>query len=44
MSVSRVAQALGVSWHIANVAVLARGEQILSETPDRFKGRGGAWR
>ena len=37
MSVSRVAVALGVSWHTANSAVLPRGEQILNETPNRFK-------
>ncbi|WP_208320595.1 transposase family protein [Actinomyces sp. ZJ308] len=38
MSVSRVAQALGISWHTANSAILTRAEQILNETPDRFKG------
>ena len=38
MSVSRVAAALGISWHTANNAILTRAEQILNETPDRFKG------
>ena len=38
MSVCRVAAALGISWHTANNAILTRAEQILNETPDRFKG------
>ena len=38
MSVSRVAAALGISWHTANTAILTRAEQILNEAPDRFKG------
>ena len=38
MSVSRVAAALGISWHTANNAILTRAEQILNEAPDRFKG------
>jgi len=38
MSVCRVAAALGISWHTANTAILTRAEQILNETPDRFKG------
>ena len=38
MSVSRVAQALGISWHTANTAILTRAEQILNEAPDRFEG------
>ena len=38
MSVSRVAAALGISWHATNSAVLTRAEQILNEAPDRFKG------
>ena len=38
MSVSRVAAALGISWHTANNAILTRAEQILNEVPDRFKG------
>ena len=38
MSVSRVAAALGISWHTANNAILTRAEQTLNEAPDRFKG------
>ena len=38
MSVSRVAAALGISWHAANNAILTRAKQILNEAPDRFKG------
>ena len=38
MSVSRVAAALGISWHTANNAILTRAKQILNEAPDRFKG------
>ena len=38
MSVSRVAQALGISWHTANTAILTRAEQILNEAPDRLEG------
>jgi len=34
MSVSRVAAALGISWHTANNAILTQAEQILNETPD----------
>ena len=37
MSVSRVAAALGISWHTANNAILTQAEQILNEVPDRFK-------
>ena len=44
MSVSRIAAALGISWHTANNAILTRAEQILNEVPDRFKGRGGSRR
>ena len=39
---ARVAQALGVDWHIANAVILARAEQVLNEAPDRFEGGGGA--
>ena len=35
---SRVAAALGISWHTTNTAILTRAEQILNETPDRFEG------
>ena len=38
MSVSRVAQALGISWHTANNAVLTRAEQVITGDPDRFDG------
>ena len=38
MSVSRAAQALGVTWHTANTAILARAEQVLTEDPHRFGG------
>ena len=38
MSVSRVAQALVISWHTANTAILTRAEQILNEAPDRLEG------
>ena len=42
MSVSRLAQALGLSWHAANSAILTRTEQVLNEASDRFKRGGGA--
>ena len=38
MSISRVAAALGISWHTANTAILARAEQVLTEDPHRFGG------
>ena len=38
MSVSRAAQALGVTWRTANTAILARAEQVLTEDPHRFGG------
>ena len=38
MSVSRVAAALGISWHTANNAVLTRAEQAITGNPDRFDG------
>ena len=38
MSVSRVAAALGISWHTANNAVLTRAEQTITGNPDRFDG------
>ena len=38
MSVSRVAQALGISWHAANSAILTRAEQTITGDPDRFDG------
>ena len=38
MSVSRVAAALGISWHTDNNAVLTRAEQTITGDPDRFDG------
>ena len=38
MSVSRVASALGISWHTANNAILTRAEQTITGNPDRFDG------
>ena len=38
MSVSRVAAALGISWHTANNAILTRAEQTTTGNPDRFDG------
>ena len=38
MSVCRVAAALGISWHTANNAILARAEQTITGNPDRFDG------
>ena len=38
MSVSRVAAALGISWHTANNAILTRAERTITGNPDRFDG------
>ena len=38
MSVSRVAQALGISWHTANNAILASAQATLLDDPHRFDG------
>ena len=38
MSVSRVAAAMGISWHTANNAILTRAEQTITGNPDRFDG------
>ncbi|BDH78135.1 hypothetical protein ATCC27039_22610 [Actinomyces naeslundii] len=38
MSVSRVASALGISWHTANNAILTRAEQTITGNPHRFDG------
>ena len=38
MTVARVAEALGVSWHTANGAVLAEGRKVLIADPARFDG------
>ena len=38
MSVSRVAAALGISWHTANNAILTRAEQTITGNPHRFDG------
>lgn len=38
MSVSRVAAALGISWHTASTAILTRAEQAITSDPHRFEG------
>lgn len=38
LSVSRVAEGLGVSWNTANQAVLAEGHRLLINDPARFNG------
>ena len=38
MSVSRVAAALGISWHTANNAILTQAEQAITGNPHRFDG------
>ena len=38
MSVSRLAAALGISWHTANNAILTRAEQTIVGNLDRFDG------
>lgn len=38
MSVSRAAQALGVTWHTANTAILASAQATLLDDPHRFDG------
>lgn len=38
LTVSRVAAGLGVSWHTANDAVLAKGRRVLIDDPGRFDG------
>ena len=38
LSMSRIAQALGVSWATANAAVLAEGRRALIDDPSRFEG------
>jgi len=38
LSVARVAEALAVSWHTANTAVLAEGHRVLIDDPHRFDG------
>ena len=38
LTVARVAEALGVSWHTANDAVLAKGKRVLIGDPRRFDG------
>jgi transposase len=38
LSVARVADALGVSWHTANDAVLAEGRRVLISDPTRLDG------
>ena len=36
LTIARVAAGLGVAWHTANDAVLAEGQRLLIEDPDRF--------
>ena len=38
LSMSRVAEALGVAWNTANDAVLAEGRRVLIDDPTRFEG------
>ncbi len=38
LSVSRIAEGLGVSWNTANEAVLAEGQRLLIDDPARFAG------
>ena len=38
LTVARIAEALAVSWHTANSAVLAEGKRLLIEDPTRFDG------
>ncbi len=38
LTVARVAEALGVSWHTANDAVLAEGKRLLIDDASRFDG------
>jgi len=38
LTVARVAEDLGVSWHTANNAVLAEGHRVLIDDPTRFDG------
>lgn len=40
VTVTRVAQALGMSWNTANTAVLAEGARLLINDPARFEGVG----
>jgi transposase len=38
LTVARVAEGLGVSWHTANTAVLEEGRRVLVDDPRRFDG------
>jgi len=38
LTIARVAEGLGVSWHTANDAVLAEGRRVLIGDPQRFDG------
>lgn len=38
LSVSRIAEGLGVNWNTANEAVLAEGQRLLIDDPTRFDG------
>ena len=44
LSITRVAEGLGASWHTANDAVLAAGRQLLIDDPPAWRGCGSsAW-
>ncbi len=38
MSISRIAASLGAAWHTVNTAILATGQQLLVDDPNRFDG------
>ncbi|MDT7640021.1 MAG: hypothetical protein QOC83_4309, partial [Pseudonocardiales bacterium] len=38
LTIARVAEALGVAWNSANVAVLAEGQRVLIDDEHRFDG------
>jgi transposase len=38
LTIARIAESLGVSWHTANDAVLAEGKRVLIDDPARFGG------
>ena len=38
LTVARIADVLAVSWNTANAAILAEGQRILIDDPDRFEG------
>lgn len=38
MSISRIAAGLSAAWHTVNTAILAAGQQLLIDDPNRFEG------